>query len=64
MYFTGGNSYQKFLVFVSRLNLLIVNSNKKVTNWILTGILLEKIKPFDTNLELIMSNLVNSNLKI
>ena len=64
MYFTGGNSYQKFLVFVSRLNLLILNSNKKVTNWILTGILLEKIKPFDTNLELIMSNLANSNLKI
>ena len=64
MYFTGGNSYQKFLVFVSRLNLLILNSNKKVTNWILTGIFLEKTKPFDTNLELIMSNLVNSNLKI
>ena len=39
---------------------LILDSNKKVTNWISTGISSEKIKPFDTNLEPTMSNLANT----
>ena len=59
MYFTGEDGYQNFLVFASMLSSLILDSNKKVTKWISTGILFEKIKPFDTNLKLIMSNLAN-----
>ena len=34
------------------LNLLILDNNKKVINWISTGVSPEKIKPFDTNFEL------------
>ena len=56
----GEDHYQIFLVFAPLLNSLILDSNKKVTNWILSGILFEKIKPFDTNLELTMFNLANS----
>ena len=44
MYFTG-NGYQNFLVFAPTLSSLILDSNKKVTNWISTGITSEKIKP-------------------
>ena len=38
MYFTGDDGYQNFLVFAPMLSLLILDSNKKVTNWISTGI--------------------------
>ena len=66
MYFTGNNGYQKFLVFASMLNSLVLDSNKEVTKWILAGILSKKIKPFDTNLEQTMSDLANdrANLKM
>ena len=65
MYFTGNDSYHNFLVFTPVLSSLIFNSNEKVTNWTSTGILSEKIKPIDTNLELTMSKLANgSNIKI
>ena len=45
------------MVFAPILNSLILDSNKNVTNWILTGISSEKIKPFDTNLDPTMTNL-------
>ena len=45
MYFTSDDGYS-----------LILDSNKKVTNWILTGISSEKNKSFDTGLEQTMSN--------
>ena len=63
--FTGNNGYQKFLVFAPMLGSLILDSNRKVSNWILTGISSEKFKPFDTGLESTMSNLANgrANLK-
>ena len=41
------------------LSLLVFDSNKKVTNRILTGISSEKMKPLDTNLEPTISNLAN-----
>ena len=45
------------MVFAPILNSLILDSNKNVTNWIVTGISSEKIKPFDTNLDPTMTNL-------
>ena len=66
MYFTGNDCYQNFLVFAPMLNIskssLILDSNKKVISWILTGISSEKIKPYDTNLEPTMSNLANGRV--
>ena len=62
MYFTGDHGYQNFLVFVWMLSSKILDSNKKVTNWILTGISSEKVKPFDTNLEATMSNVANGRV--
>ena len=62
MYFTGNNGYQDFLVFAPILSSLTLDNDKKVTNWTLTGISSEKIKPFDTNPELTMSNLVNGRV--
>ena len=41
------------------LSSLRLDSNKKVTNWISIGILSEKIKPLDNNLEPTMSDLTN-----
>ena len=41
---------------------LILHNNKKVIDWISTRISSEKIKPFDTNLELTMSNPANGRL--
>ena len=66
MYFTGDDDYQNILVFGQMLSSLILDSNKKVTNWISTEISSKKIKPFNTGLELTMSNLANGrvNLKI
>ena len=58
--FIGNDGYQNFVVFSPMLSsLLILDTNKKVTNWILTGISSGKAKPFDTNLEPTKSNLAN-----
>ena len=62
MSFTGENGYQNFVGFAPMPSPLILDSNKKVTNCILTGISFAKIKPFDTNLEAIMSNLANGRV--
>ena len=62
MYFTGNDGCLNFLVFATMLSSLILDSNKKVINWTSTGISSEKIKPFDANLEPIMSNLANSKV--
>ena len=59
MYFTGNADYQDFLVFTSMLSFLTLDYNKKVTNWIYTGISSEKTKPFDTNLQPTMCKLAN-----
>ena len=57
MYFTGNDGYQNFLVFGPIPSSLILDSNRKVTNWTSTGISPEKTKPFDTDLKPAMSNL-------
>ena len=64
MYFTGNDVYQNFLVFVSMLSSIMLDSGKKVTDWISTGISSENIKLFDTNLEIIMYNLSNGRLEL
>ena len=56
MYFTRNYGYQNVLVFIRMLSSLILNSNKKVPNWISIGISSEKIKPFETNVQPNMSN--------
>ena len=43
MHFTGNDGFQNFIVFAPMLSSLILGSNKKLTNWIWTGILSEKI---------------------
>ena len=62
MYFAINDGYQNFLVFAPILSSLILDSNKKVANWISTRMSSWKIKPFDTNLELTISNLANGRL--
>ena len=62
IYVTGDNGSLNFLVFAPILNALILNSIKKVTKWIPTGIPCEKIKPFNTILEQAMSNLANGRV--
>ena len=64
MYFTGADGYQNFLIFTSILSSLILDSNRKVTDWISTRILSEKIKPFDTGLERTMSELANCRINL
>ena len=44
------------------LSSLTLDCNKKVPNWLSTGISPEKIKPFDANLEPIMSNIANGRV--
>ena len=44
------------------LRSLILDSNKKVSNWISTEISSKKIKPFDTNLEPTLFSLVNNKV--
>ena len=51
MYFTGNSGYQKSLVFPTMFSSLTSDTNKKVTSKISTGVLPEKIKPFDTKFE-------------
>ena len=55
----ANDGYQSFLVFVPMPSSLELDSSKKVTHWILTGISSEEIKTFDTNLEPTVSNLAN-----
>ena len=43
MYFAGNDGHQNFLVFAPMLSSLIVDSNKKVTNYVSTGISSEKL---------------------
>ena len=38
IYFTGYDGYQNFLVFAQMFSSLILHSNRKVTNWLSTGI--------------------------
>ena len=64
MYFTKNNGYENFLVSAQMLSSLVLDSNEKVTKWISTWIWSEKIKPFDTNLERAMSNLVNGKVNL
>ena len=64
MLFREKNDYQNFLNFAPVLSSIILESNKKVTNWILSGISSEKIEPFDTNLEPTMSNLANGRVNL
>ena len=44
------------------LSSLILAFNKKVTNWILTRISSENVKPFNTNFDQPMSNLANGGV--
>ena len=55
MYFTG-NDYCLSALFH------ILDSNNRVSNWIPTRLLSEKVEPFDTNLRPNMSNLSNSKV--
>ena len=64
MCFTGNDGYQNFLVFAPMLRSLILDSNKKVTNSISTGISSEKVKPFDIGLEPTVSNLANARVNL
>ena len=49
--FTANDGYQNFLVFPPMLSFLILDSNKKVTNWLSTVTWSENTKPFPTNLQ-------------
>ena len=62
MYFTSDNGYQNFLGFAAVLSSLILDSNKKVSNCISTETSFEKMKPFNTNAQLTMSNLANGRV--
>ena len=62
MFFTGDDGYQRFLVFAPMLNSLTLDNNKRLTNWMVSGISSERIKQFDTNLEPTMSNLANGRV--
>ena len=64
MHFTDNDGYQNFLAFATMLSSLILDSNRKVTDWILTGISSEKIKPFDNGLEPTMPNLANGRVNL
>ena len=64
MYFTGNDGYQNFLALATMFSSLILDCNRKVTDWILTGISSEKIKPFDNGLEPTMSNLANDRVNL
>ena len=46
------------------LSSLILDKNRKITNWILTGISSGKTKPFDSGLEPTMSNLANGKVNL
>ena len=63
-HFTVDDGYQRFLGFVPMLNSLMLDNNKKVINWISTGVSPEKIDPFHTNDELTISNLSNGRVSL
>ena len=56
IYVTGNDGNKNLLVFSVIFSSPILDSKKKITNWISTGILTEKIEPFDINLDPAMSN--------
>ena len=62
MCLTHEHGYQIFLVFAPMISLLTLDNNKNISSWISTAISPEKVKLFDTNLELTMSNLANSRV--
>ena len=62
IYFTGDNGYQNFLVFAPMLSSLILNRDRKVTDWISTKISSEKFKPFDAGLSRVNLKFNNSVL--
>ena len=62
-YFTGNDGYQNFLVFAPLQNSLALHNNKKVTNWIPTGVSPKKVRAF-VNLTLTMTNLVNGRVSL
>ena len=59
MYFTGNDGYHHFLVFKLVFSSLTLDNTKKAINCILKEIPAKRIKPFNNNLELIISNLAN-----
>ena len=61
IYFTANDDYQNFLVFVPMHSSLTLDSNKKMY-YVSTGVLPEKITPFDTNFEPTMSKLTNGRV--
>ena len=63
-YFTSEDAYQHFLVFALILNLIILENNKKLTNWISTGVSPEKIKLFDANYTPTRTNLANGRVSL
>ena len=50
--------------FVPMISSLIFDRNRKVTNWIATRILSEKIKSFGTDLEPTMVNLAHGRVNL
>ena len=64
MHPTGDDGYQNFLAFVPMLSSLILDNNKKVINWMLTRVLPEKSKLFDTTLKPNISNLANGKVNL
>ena len=64
MHFTDDDGYQNFLVIAPILNWLIWDTNKNVTNWILTEISSQKIKPLEPTLVPIMSILAKDRMSI
>ena len=64
MYFTGNVGHKNFLVLPPTFSSLILDSNRKVTNWISIRISSEKIKFFDTSLQPTKSNLANGRVNL
>ena len=64
MYFTCDDSYLNFIVFVSMLNSLVLDVNKKITNWFTTRVSPKKIKPYDANLAPTMTNIANGRVSL
>ena len=62
IYFTGDNGYQNFLVFAPMLSSLILNNDRKVTDWISTKISSEKFKLFNAGLSRVNLKFSNSVL--
>lgn len=64
MHFTDDDGYENFLVIAPVLNWLIWDTNKNVTNWILTEISSQNIKPLEPTLVPIMSILAKDRISI